>query len=164
MQNSDTEPAAVEREQIETILAPISGNFVLPERVVLGPDGNSATGYMTVMSGPEYIRGHFGVLPGVMQIEFAQQTLGILMSQQHPDLAGVMHCAKEIEIGMMAKAGDEIEARVRVVEWNLNRGKGRPVTEATIQGVGDATRQSTMTLIPQVMPRRLFERIVSPHE
>lgn len=156
---NESEPVAIERPEIETMLKPISGNFLLPERVVLGPDGNSATGYMKVRAGTECTDGHFGVLPGVMQIEFAQQILGVLLGKTFPHLSGVMHGVERVEIGMMAKVGDTIEAEVRVVECELKANKGRPIAEAVVRKAGDSTRVSTMRIIPQVMPRALFERL-----
>ena len=61
---------------------PQRGKFLLPDEVDVFLEENRAVGKMEVRPKCDFTSGHFNVLPGVLQIEFAQQVALVLFGSK----------------------------------------------------------------------------------
>lgn len=161
---------------IRKILEPISGAMALPDSVCfvrqISTNGQSsgdtafATGTMTVTEKTPCVQDHFEVLPGTMQVEVAQQVLGLLAAHtaETTDFTALASKVDGIKLNMMASVGDTIEITVQLVKLALKRDRANGLVKgsATLRNVTDPQRGETtieeITLL--LMPKATLETML----
>jgi len=162
MDSANETPAITMNKPIIADMLPHKGIMLLPDEVQVFPEENRAIGTMKVPDN-EIMRGHFGILPGVLQVEFSYQVLAVLIAKQHPKLAGVAAGIQNVQFDVMAKVGDTITADVTITDENIIREKKGDVTaKAAVQQISDDTTKSVMDLKATLMTQRAFERLTRP--
>lgn len=165
-QPSEAQPVTLNRDGIGELL-PHSGVLLLPDCVVLSPDGRKATGYMRVQQNP-ITDGHFtdklgaGVFPGVLQIEFAYQVLAVLGASNNKELAGVASGIQNVQFNVLAKVGDVLEVEVKVTKDDVTKKGGEIHAVAMLRKIGDETKTSVMMLVAQAMKKKILVRMIRP--
>jgi len=157
----ESSPTTWNRKRIESIL-PHRGVMALPDCVSVAADGRTAVGFMRVPVN-EITEGHFGVCPGVMQVELAYQVLGVLEAARHTDLAGVARTIQMAQFNVLAKFGDVLRVDVKVTKEELSRKGGTVQAIATLRNLRDGENdrnESTAVLEATAVPKKIFERMI----
>ncbi|MDD5469185.1 MAG: hypothetical protein PHO92_00055 [Candidatus Peribacteraceae bacterium] len=159
-QPSESAPVIWTKDRIGKLL-PHSGEFLLPDCVIISQEERKATGFMRVPKN-HITDGHFGVLPGVLQVELAYQVLAVLEGAENPNMAGVASSIRDVQFNVLAKVGDVVRVDVEVTTEDSPEQDGRLQAIATLRILRDNTRASVMILGAVAMKTRLFERMIRP--
>ncbi|PIR52977.1 hypothetical protein COU76_03685 [Candidatus Peregrinibacteria bacterium CG10_big_fil_rev_8_21_14_0_10_49_10] len=119
---------------LATIVDPLTGNMIMPSAVDISEDGSSAKGHMTVSDTMPRVKEHFGVFPGIMQLQLAMQAMlkEILQSEKIPEAIVFLFSIQEIRLQTMAQVGHTVETGVAFTHQNIRNGRGSAQAEVHV--------------------------------
>lgn len=141
-------PISLNRDEIEEIL-PQSGIFLFPQKGVIsqGENEGEIIAYSETVFQEDFLilKGHFGVVPGVILQEILGQTASLILkaAPQFQGLIG-MFTGADAKYRGVVKSGDVIESEVKININNLSKKSGR--TFGAFTGVGKVNGKKVITM------------------